>query len=149
MFLSASISTYNFVNTEVQITQERKINETSFRIQLTCQFLLLLSILSLDFLRSTHNLKKSSSWFGLLLSKCTNHEEDFFLNCVFLRKSELYLTLFELGFERYSPLPLETNCCWNQTWIYVLMTILPFQHSNGLAKELLERHYIFGTTPVL
>ena len=34
MFLSASISTYNFVNTEVQITQERKINETSFRIQL-------------------------------------------------------------------------------------------------------------------
>ena len=39
MFLSASISTYNFVNTEVQITQERKINETSFRIQLI-QFLL-------------------------------------------------------------------------------------------------------------
>ena len=30
----------------------------------------------------------SSSWFGHLLSKRPNHEEDFFKLCVFLRKSE-------------------------------------------------------------
>ena len=30
------------------------------------------------FLRKTQNLKKSSSWFWRLLSKCQNHEEDFF-----------------------------------------------------------------------
>ena len=30
---------------------------------------------SSDFLRSTHNLKKSSSWFVHLLSKRPNHEE--------------------------------------------------------------------------
>ena len=29
-------------------------------------------------MRSKQNLKKSSSWCGRLLSKCTNHEEDFF-----------------------------------------------------------------------
>ena len=33
--------------------------------------------------------KKSSSWFGHLLSKCPNHEEDFFKLFLFLRKSEL------------------------------------------------------------
>ena len=35
-------------------------------------------ILSSDFLRSTHSLKKSSSWFVHLLSKRPNHEKDFF-----------------------------------------------------------------------
>ena len=29
--------------------------------------------------------KKSSSWFGHLLSKCTKHEEDFAIFCVLLR----------------------------------------------------------------
>ena len=35
-------------------------------------------------------MKKSSSWFGHLLSKCTKHEEDCVNFCVLLRKSELY-----------------------------------------------------------
>ena len=51
-----------------------------------------------DFLRSTQNLKKSSSWFGRLLSECTKHEEDCAKFCVLLRMSELYyartLTIF-------------------------------------------------------
>ena len=46
---------------------------------------------SLDFLRSKRNLKKISSWFGRLLSKCTKHEEDCTNFCVLLRKSELYV----------------------------------------------------------
>ena len=33
--------------------------------------------------------KISSSWFGRLLSKCTNHEEEFSKFCVLLKKSEL------------------------------------------------------------
>ena len=35
--------------------------------------------------RSTQNLKKSSSWFWSLLSKCTNHEKDCTNFCVLLR----------------------------------------------------------------
>ena len=41
------------------------------------------------------NLKKSSAWFGHLLSKRPNHEEDFFKFCVLLRKSELYFGRIE------------------------------------------------------
>ena len=44
---------------------------------------------SSDFLRSTQNLKKLSSWFGRLLSKCIKHEEGCANFCVLLRKSEL------------------------------------------------------------
>ena len=46
----------------------------------------------MDFLRSTHNLKKSSSWFWRLVNQliCQNHEEDFFKLCVLLKKSKLY-----------------------------------------------------------
>ena len=33
--------------------------------------------------------KKSSSWFGRLLSKCRKHEEDYPNFCLLLRKSEL------------------------------------------------------------
>ena len=54
MFLSASISTYNFVNTEVQITQERKINETSFRIQLIQFCCLLVLFKKIVSIRSHH-----------------------------------------------------------------------------------------------
>ena len=43
-----------------------------------------------NFLRSIQIWKKSSSWFGRLLSKCTNHEEDCTNFCVLLRKSGLY-----------------------------------------------------------
>ena len=43
----------------------------------------------LDFLRSTQNLKKSSSWFVRLLSKCTKHDKDCANFCVLLRKSKL------------------------------------------------------------
>ena len=49
-----------------------------------------------DFLRSTQNLKKSSSWFGCLLSKCTKLKGDCANFCVLLRKSELYLTCLHL-----------------------------------------------------
>ena len=42
-------------------------------------------------MRSIQNLKKSSSWFGPLLSKCTKHEEDFEKFCVLLKESELYI----------------------------------------------------------
>ena len=35
-------------------------------------------------------MKKSSSWFGCLLSKCAKHEENWEKFCVLLRKSELY-----------------------------------------------------------
>ena len=45
---------------------------------------------SSNFLRSTQNLKKSSSWSGRLLSKRTRHEEDYAHFRVLLRKSELY-----------------------------------------------------------
>ena len=37
--------------------------------------------------------KKSFSWFGRFLSKCTNHEEDFSKFCMLLKKSELYCTV--------------------------------------------------------
>ena len=50
----------------------------------------LLSFESSDFLRSTQNWKKSSSWFERLLSKCTKHEVDCANFCVLLKVSELY-----------------------------------------------------------
>ena len=36
--------------------------------------------------------KKSSSYFGCLLSKCSKHEEDCANFCVLLRKFELYVS---------------------------------------------------------
>ena len=62
------------------------------------QFPLDLCKLSSDFLRNTHNLKKSSSCFGRLLSKCLKHEENYANFCVLLRKSELYKTQFPLTY---------------------------------------------------
>ena len=47
--------------------------------------------------------KKSSSCFWRLLSKCTNHEEDFFKLCVLLRKSELKIGSVHLPNLRSTP----------------------------------------------
>ena len=57
----------------------------------------------MDFLRSTQNLKKSSSCFGHVLSKCTKHEEDWANFCVLLKKSELYYDPQSVGISMQSP----------------------------------------------
>ena len=58
--------------------------------------LILLHLLSLlessAFLRRPQKFAQSSLWFGRLLSKCPNHEEDCEKFCGLLRKAELYLT---------------------------------------------------------
>ena len=41
-------------------------------------------------LRRPQNFAQSSLWFGRLLRKCPNHEEDFANFCGLLRKAELY-----------------------------------------------------------
>ena len=46
--------------------------------------------------------KKSSSWFGHLLSKCTKNEEDCATFCVLLRKSELQFHPFRFRVKIHS-----------------------------------------------
>ena len=64
-------------------------------------------------LSKKHNLKKSSSWFGRLLSKSTNHEEDFFSNFVCFSESPNFIK-GNWDFKRIYPISVQliTELFW-------------------------------------